>query len=327
MRRRLEWFIVPCVATMFGGNALSLKAQDPQKVRVNVVHTHVDGDVDAKSIRDKVGKELAAAGIPEETKARILKDVEEALSKAKEVGKKAKKAIVKGIEIETSEAKSADNKSEVGEETIVIQKKSNSPNSSHAFTTQIFRDPKNDGYRIGIQCTQPDSDHAEEDKEAAKDNPGLEVRAVIDDSPAKKAGIEEGDILLSVNGSKITKISDLTSAVQEAGKNEKEITIELKRHEKVVSVTVKPTKMKSADIELENIQLSLPTGGFVFDNQEAVKSFQEQMKKWSPGNMPNGGAQVWSFQGDTGNLKNDIDELKSELAQLKKMIKELIDKK
>ena len=103
--------------------------------------------------------------------------------------------------------------------------------------------------------------------------------------------------------------------------------VERKRNEKVVNVTVKPTKMKSSDIELENIQLSLPTGGFVFDNPESVKTFQEQMKKWSPGNRPNGGAQVWSFQGDSGKLKKDIEELKSELAELKTMIKELVGKK
>ena len=194
----------------------------------------------------------------------------------------------------------------------------------NAFTTHIFRDLKNDGYRIGIQCSQGDNEESEENKDAPKDSPGLEVKAVMDDSPAKKAGIEEGDLLVSVGGTKIKKISDLTNAVQEAGSKDKELTIELKRNGKTVSVTVKPTKMKTSDVELENIQLSLSPGGFVFDNQESVKSFQEQMKKWAPKNLT-GNAQVWSFQGD--NLKKDIDELKSELAELKKMIKELIDKK
>jgi len=331
MRIRLEWFIVPCVATMFGGSALSLRAQDPPKVRVNVVHTQVQGDkdakIDAKSIRDKVAKELEASGIPEEAKARILKDVEAALSIVKETGKKAKKAIVKGVEIESSDTKAEDAKADVGEATIVIQNKSHSPNATHAFTTQFFRDPKNDGYRIGIQCIQVDSDQGDADKDTTKDKPGLEVKAVMDDSPAKKAGIEEGDVLVSVNLSKITKIADLTSAVQDAGKKERELNIELKRNEKIVNVKVKPTKMKSSDIELENIELALPTGGFVFDNQEGFKTFQDQMKKWSPGNMPKGDAQVWNFQGDSGNLKKDIEELKSELAEMKKMIQELVDKK
>ena len=52
MKKRLEWFIVPCVATMFGGSTLTVNAQDPPKLRRVVVH-QVHGDVDAKSIRDK----------------------------------------------------------------------------------------------------------------------------------------------------------------------------------------------------------------------------------------------------------------------------------
>ena len=310
---------------MFGGSALTLKAQDPHVIRLNL-NTQVQGDVDVKSVREKVAKELANSGVPEETKERILKEVEEALNKAKDAGKKAKKAIVKGVEIETSDAKSDGAKSEASETRVVIQSNSNSPNASHVFTTQVYRDPKSDGFRIGIQCSQVDVERSEVDKDASKENPDLEVKAVMEDSPAKKAGIQEGDILVSVGGTKITKISDLTSAVQDAGKKEKELTIELKRNGKVVSVTLKPTKMKTSDVELENIQLSLPTGAFVFDNPDSVKSFQEQMKKRGSNNMP-GGTQVWTVPGDSGNLKKDIDELKTEMGELKKMIKELIDKK
>ena len=100
MKSRLEWFIVPCVASMFGGNAVSLNAQDPSKAKrnLNVVVHQVTDEVDANSVRDKVAKELANSGIPEEAKARILKDVEAALSKAKDAAKKVKKATAKGIE-------------------------------------------------------------------------------------------------------------------------------------------------------------------------------------------------------------------------------------
>ena len=312
MKIRLEWFIVPCVATMFGGSALTLNAQDPPKLR-RVVVNQVHGDVDAKSIRDKVAKELENSGISEETKARILKNVEDALSKAKDAGKKAKKSI----EVEVTATADA---KEVKETRIEIRNQAGSPVTENVFTTHFFVDPKNDGYRIGIQCVQTD-----DGDEKAEGKPGLEVKAVMDDSPAKKAGIEQGDILITVNGSKISKIADLTNTVQEAGKNEKEVTIELKRGEKVVNVTVKPTKLKASDVELENIQLTLPTGGFVVGG-EAMKHFQEQMKKYSPAEMPNN-AHVFSLQNNSVDLKKVIDELKSELADLKKMIKELVDKK
>lgn len=176
-----------------------------------------------------------------------------------------------------------------------------------------------DGFRIGIQCIQVDDG---DDKAEAE--PGLEVKTVFDDSPAKKAGIEKGDILVSVNGIKISKIVDLTNALQEAGKNEKEVAIEVKRDKKNVSVTVKPTKMKASDIELENIQLSLPTGGFAF-SADNVKLFHDLLQMEGPGH-PNG-THVLKLQSNSVELKKDIDELKSELADLKKMIKELVDKK
>ena len=187
------------------------------------------------------------------------------------------------------------------------------------YTTHFFRDPKNDGYRIGIQCIQVEDG---DDKSEVK--PGLEVKAVVDDSPAKKAGIAQGDILVSVNGTKISKIVDLTNALQEAGKNEKEVTIEFKRDEKVISVTVKPTKMKASDVELENIHLTLPTGGYVFDG--GTRSLFRDRLGFAGSGDPNG-AQVLNLHSNSFDFKKDIDELKSELADLKKMIKELVERR
>ncbi len=299
MKIRLEWFIVPCVATIFGGSAVTLNAQDPPKLR-RVVVNQVHGDVDAKSILDRVAKELENAGISKETKASILKNVEDALSKAKDAGKKAKRAL----EYETR---------------IEIRNQKGSPATENMFTTHFFRDPKNDGYRIGIQCIQVDDG---DDKPEAQ--PGLEIKAVFDDSPAKKAGIEKGDILISVNGAKISKILDLTNALQESGKNEKEVTIELKRDEKVISVTVKPTKMKASDVELENIHLTLPTGGYVFDGGTG-NLLKDRLEMAGSGHL--NGAQVLNLHSNLFDFKKEIDELKSELADLKKMIKELVDRK
>lgn len=299
MKRSLEWFIVPCVATIFGGGTMSLNAQDPPKLRRVVVVGQAQNEADAKSLQERVAKELEKSGIAAEDVARILKDVENSLKKAKGVASKAKKSI----EVE-------------------LKLKGGSPVTQKLFTTHFFRDPKSDGYRIGIQCSQVDAEEGDDEKES---RPGLEVKAVFDDSPAKKAGIEEGDILVSVNGFKINKIADLTDALQEAGKGEKEVTIEVKRDDKVVSVTVKPTKMKSSDIELENIDL-FPAEGFVFDG-DVMKSFQEHMKNLSPKNLSSGFAHVLNLQSNSVDLKKDMDELKTEIAELKKLIKELVDKK
>jgi len=316
MKKRLEWFIVPCVATMFAGNPVSLQAQESPKAKrnLNVVIKQSDED-EAKSVRDKVAKELANSGISEEMKARILKDVEEALDKApKKTTLKPMKAA-KEARLDAMEAK---------ERAMKMLEKAETSNLRSGFTTHFFVDRKNDSYRIGIQCIQSE---VEEGDDATEVNQGLEVKAVFDDSPAMKAGLEEGDFLLTVDATKISKISDLTNALQEAGKKEMDVTIEAKRDEKVISVTVKPTKMKSADVGLEDIRLSLPTEGFVI-NAEVMKTLQEQMKKLDMGDKTgSGSAQVLSFKTESDSLKKDLAELKTEMAELKKMLKELVGKK
>jgi C-terminal processing protease CtpA/Prc len=311
MKKHLEWFIVPCVATMFAGNSVSLNAQEPSKAKrsLNVVVNHSKDD-DAKKIREKIAHELANSGVAEDIQARILKDVEEALSKAQ------KKIAGKS----TKSNEEAESKPWLAKEhAMKLLEKIEKSTPANGFKTHLFVDPKNDAYRIGVQCVQSEFDDGEETQE------GLEVKAVFEDSPAQKAGLEEGDVLLTIDTNKIGKISDLTSALQEAGKNEKEVTIEAKRDEKVISVTVKPTKMKSSDIGLENIRLALPTEGFVVDG-EMMKSVQDQMKNLGMAELQNS-AQVFGFKSDSESLKKDLAELKAEMAELKKLIKELAGKK
>jgi hypothetical protein len=97
----------------------------------------------------------------------------------------------------------------------------------------------------------------------------------------------------------------------------------LSRDEKTVKVEVKPTKMKSADVEMDDIRLTLPEGGFVVDTDllKSVQGFkvipQEMIK------------QGFSFEAKSSSneLKKEIDELKGEISELKKLVKELIDKK
>lgn len=303
MKMRLNWFVAPCVATMMGGPSLSLYAQDaPKVIRIRNVVVQQDQDgVDSNGIRAKVARELEKSGISEETKTRILKDLEDALSNAKDGLTKAKKVVEKESQRAKAAAKDATEEQ--------LKKRVQSPGNSGSFTTQFFASPKGDGYRIGIQCNAVET---EDGHEAVEGKQGLEVQAVIDDSPASKAGIVEGDFLMTVNGAKITKIMDLTKKVQEAGMEGKEITIELSRDEKVVNVAVKPTKMKSSDVELENIRLAIPAGGFLFD---------------APAGGVGSAEQVFGFRNDSADLKKEMAELKSEMADLKKLLKEMIDKK
>jgi len=303
MKMRLKWFIAPCVASMMGGTSLSLYAQNELKVTrtLNVVVQRDQDGADADGIRAKVARELEKSGIAEETMTRILKDVDDALSNAKAGLTKAKKVLEK--ESQRAKAVAKDATEEQLKKRVLLL------GNSGSFTTQFFVSPKGDGYRIGIQCNAVET---EDGHEAVEGKQGLEVQTVVDDSPAAKAGILEGDFLMTVNRTKIAKLMDLTKEVQEAGMEGKEITIELSRNEKVVNVAVKPTKMKSSDVELENIRLAIPAGGFVFD---------------APAGGVGSAEQVFGFRNDSADLKKEMAELKSEMADLKKLLKEMIDKK
>ena len=315
MRTRLEWFVVPCVASMFAGNAITVNAQDAPKSKrnINFVWTNETDDWDAKTVRDRVAKELENSGVSEEIKAKIMKDVEAALNTAaKEIGKRGKSAAKKAEDAVENAKEGAKQSEGASEQALKSQQ--------NRWTTQLFRDPKGESFQIGVQCVQVSD---EDGDEAAGKTQGLEVKAVFDSSPANKAGIAEGDVLLSVDLTRISTIADLTSALQSAGMKDAEVVIELKREGEKTKVKVKPTKMKSADLELESIRLAFPTEGFVVGEEEMKKYEGQQMKKWIPSVTPNGGAQMLGLNGITDAVKKDMDELKSELAEMKKMIREI----
>jgi S1-C subfamily serine protease len=68
---------------------------------------------------------------------------------------------------------------------------------------------------------------------------GIEVQQVIKDTPAMKAGLAKGDVLLSVNGKKSLKMEDLVKQLREIGAGEK-ATVEFQRggETKKIAVTL-----------------------------------------------------------------------------------------
>ena len=69
---------------------------------------------------------------------------------------------------------------------------------------------------------------------------GLVVVNVAKDSPADKAGLELHDVLLYAGQSDLTSQDDLVKAVQEAGKEKREMTLEIIRGGRESEVTIKP---------------------------------------------------------------------------------------
>ena len=69
------------------------------------------------------------------------------------------------------------------------------------------------------------------------------VASVMDDSPAMKAGVEKGDILIEINDQKVINAELLIEKIQQAGTNP--ITLKVKRndHEKVISNIIAEKKL------------------------------------------------------------------------------------
>uniref|UniRef100_UPI0030EC85F8 S1C family serine protease n=2 Tax=Roseobacteraceae TaxID=2854170 RepID=UPI0030EC85F8 len=68
---------------------------------------------------------------------------------------------------------------------------------------------------------------------------GAVIEAIGDDSPAKKAGLEKGDIILSFNGTEIKELRDLTRAVAETDPDAKADVVVLHKGKEVTrAVTI-----------------------------------------------------------------------------------------
>jgi predicted metalloprotease with PDZ domain len=68
-------------------------------------------------------------------------------------------------------------------------------------------------------------------------------------TPRRRAGLKEGDILLSVNGKHVTSAADLRRAVREAGIG-KEVRLGLKRGQEKMQLTVRLGETTAADWSL-----------------------------------------------------------------------------
>src|SRR5699024_8810871 len=59
-------------------------------------------------------------------------------------------------------------------------------------------------------------------------------------SPAENADIQVGDVILEMNGNKISKMADVKPIVKKAGKDEETIDVKLKRGKKEIETKLKP---------------------------------------------------------------------------------------
>lgn len=148
---------------------------------------------------------------------------------------------------------------------------------------------------------------------------GLIVERIMDDSPASEAGIEQGDVIVMINGKEAKDFASLQEAVQQAGKEDRPVKLKLERDGKELTVKLKP--VESADV-----------GAMSFDFVPSIGSVL-------PLDMPGGGmAEGRIVEGfrmlspmefgvkASEETTKEIAELIEEIQELKEMVKKLLEK-
>lgn len=175
---------------------------------------------------------------------------------------------------------------------------------------QMMRmDANGPSYRIGIAIVP-------EDEGEGEDSEGLVVREVMEDSPAEKAGIEQGDVIISINGKEAEGFTDLLEAVQAAGKANEDLLLLVERDGKEMKFEITPAKTDGSDVGVFNFNLA-PEAGMILDLNNATV----------PGGIAIQGQAIPGLMGgNTDALKEEIGKLRLEIEELKEMIRKLMEK-
>jgi membrane-associated protease RseP (regulator of RpoE activity) len=177
-------------------------------------------------------------------------------------------------------------------------------------------------FRIGLSIEAPEQGDGGEGGGATAEGKsvrGLIVERIMDESPASEAGIEQGDVILMINGKEAKDFASLQEAVQQAGKEDRPVKLKLERDGKELTVKIKP--VESADVGPMSFDLVPPIGSVL------------------PLDMPGGGMlegrvveglrmlSPMEFGGKASEqTTKDIAELKEEIQELKEMVKKLLEK-
>jgi hypothetical protein len=177
-------------------------------------------------------------------------------------------------------------------------------------------------FRIGLSIEAAEQGDGGEGGGATaegKSERGLIVERIMDESPASEAGIEQGDVILMINGEEAKDFASLQEAVQQAGKEDRSVKLKLERDGKELTVKIKP--VESADVGAMSFDLVPPIGSVLPLDLQGRGMLEgrvvEGLRMLSP--MEFGGKA-------SEETTKEIAELKEEIQELKEMVKKLLEK-
>jgi serine protease Do len=111
-----------------------------------------------------------------------------------------------------------------------------------------------------------------------KEGRGLLVAKVLEDSPAEKAGLEVGDVIVSADGERVERVSALQRLIQEKDKGEK-ITLEFIRDKKIKTVEVEVEK-EEREFEFSSKKWDKYTDAFRQYSDKWHNQYKDSHKKY-----------------------------------------------
>lgn len=335
---RLWSVALASLVPMLGAINVFGQEEKEQVTRTMTVVVNSD-DLNHQIALDQISKQLKKSGLAEEEQKKLLSQIEELLGQATATAKKATAIVVH------SEDSEADGDNQQMEK--ILKRLPRSQISMDDLRNRVMERIQGrllqgttsvgPTYRIGISLLQKQDDVGDDDEgdddegddedddevkdEDGKSMDGLIVDDIMDDSPASKAGIQPGDVIVSVNGETLTGFAELQEAVQVAGKADKPVVLAVRRDDNEIKIKVKPVQTDASDIAMMELDL-IPQDGvavagpaFVFRGEPNVAQGQTAGKGFA-----------WSMEGSDESIKKEIAELRDEIAGLKKMIEKLLDK-
>jgi serine protease Do len=169
------------------------------------------------------------------------------------------------------------------------------------------------GSQIGITIRDIEDADGKTNKMAAPS--GVVIEEVKDDSPAAKAGMKKGDIVVEFDGERVRSVRQFTRLVQETASGRK-IQTALMRDGQRVNVTVEPRESDGLNVFADGKNLGLLqdfANGYAFDiPRPAAPAPPTPPKPPAPPALPNFDTFVWR----SGNVLGiTVGDLSDQLAQ------------
>ncbi len=159
-------------------------------------------------------------------------------------------------------------------------------------------------FRLGVSLTSEDGK--------------LLVAEVAEESPAMKAGVREGDVVVSANGKEISDTQGLIAMVQEAGAAGKEVELKVQRGESNITFEIAPQESESiisaipGDLRMRLRQLPQGMGGGL-----VIPQMEGEVRGMMGGVMAGGAVK------ELKELRGELEALKTELSEIKEMLRAL----